>query len=260
MDGFSVFLRKELHEAVRSHRLLVVAVVFLILGIISPVTAKYTPELLKAVGTGQAGVTIILPTPTITDAIAQYLKNVAGTGVFVALLVPMGMVAREKERGTAAFVLTKPLSRGAFLGAKLISLFIMLAVGVAVAAMATYVYTAILFAPLAVGGFLASTLLVFFSLMVYGLLTFLGSTLASSQLPAIGVGLAAWVAISVIGIIPSAAQFTPSGLIEIASAVARGATPEHVATSLIGNAVLCAIVVTLAWLSFRRKELTGAMA
>src|SRR6185312_4648285 len=79
MEGFSVFLRKEWREAVRSNRLLVVAAVFLVLGIISPLTAKYTPELLKAIGTGQPGVTITFPTPTVNDAIAQFIKNVAGT-------------------------------------------------------------------------------------------------------------------------------------------------------------------------------------
>lgn len=260
MSGFDVFLRKELREAMRSKRLLVVAVVFLVLGIISPVAAKYTPELLKALGTGQTGVQIVVPTPTVADAIAQYLKNVAGTGIFVAILLPMGMVAREKERGTAAFVLTKPLSPEAFLAAKVVSLLAMLAIGVALAAAATYLYTAILFEPIAAGSFIVCTLLVLLSLVVYGLLTFLGSTIASSQLPAVGIGLAAWVVISLIGIIPGAAQYTPAGLIDAASALAQGATPAHLAASLIGNAALCAIVITLAWLVFRRQELTGATA
>ncbi|HEU5438345.1 MAG TPA: ABC transporter permease subunit [Ktedonobacterales bacterium] len=258
MDGFGVFLRKELREAVRSRRLLVVSVIFLVLGIISPVTAKYTPELLKAIGAGQAGVQIIVPPPTVADAIAQYLKNVAGTGIFVAILLPMGMVAREKERGTAAFVLTKPLSREAFLAAKLVALLAVLAAGVALAAVATYVYTAILFEPLAPGGFIACTLLVLLSLVVYGLLTFLGSTLARSQLPAVGLGLAAWAALSLIGIIPRVAQLTPSGLLESASALARGTAPAHLAASLLGNAAICALVVVLAWLAFRRQELTSA--
>src|SRR5579859_6916497 len=100
MVGFGVFLRKELREALRSNRLLVVCVVFLLQGIISPLTAKYTPELLKLIGTGQSGVSITFPPPVVADAIAQYLKNVAGTGILIALLLPMSMVAREKERGT----------------------------------------------------------------------------------------------------------------------------------------------------------------
>jgi ABC-2 type transport system permease protein len=259
MEGFSVFLRKELREAIRSNRLLVVGAVFLVLGIISPLTAKYTPELLKAIGTGQSGVTITFPTPTVADAIAQYLKNVAGTGIFIAILLPMGMVAREKERGTAAFVLTKPISRAAFLGAKLAALLALLGVGVLLAAIVTYIYTAILFEPVAVGGFIGCTILILLSLVVYGLLTFLGSTLVRSQLAAVGIGLAAWVLISLVGISPRAAQFTPAGLLEPASALARGTTPDHLLLSVIANIVLGAAVVVIAWLSFRRQELTGAV-
>ena len=258
MEGFGVFLRKELREAMRSNRLLVVAAVFLVLGIISPLTAKYTPELLKALGAGQSGVTITFPTPTVADAIVQYLKNVAGTGIFIAILLPMGMVAREKERGTAAFVLTKPVSRAAFLGAKLVALLALLGIGVLLAAIATYIYTAILFKPIDVGGFLGCTLLILLSLVVYGLLTFLGSTLTRSQLAAVGIGLAAWVLISIIGISPTLAQLTPAGLLEPASALAQGTTPAHLLLSVVANIVLCAILAAMAWLAFRRQELTGA--
>jgi len=260
MQGLGVLIRKELREAVRSNRLLVVGVIFLLLGIISPLTAKYTPELLKLVGTGQAGVKIILPAPTVADAITQYLKNVAGTGIFVAILLPMGMVAREKEHGTAAFVLTKPVSREAFLAAKLISLLFMLTVGVVLAALATYFYTAILFEPVAIGGFIGCTLLILLSLLVYGLLTFLGSTIARSQLPAVGIGLAAWVLISLVGIAPKIAQFTPSGLMEPATALAQGTQPQHLAFSLVGNVGLCVLVLVVTWLAFRRQELATAGA
>jgi ABC-2 type transport system permease protein len=255
MGGFGVFLIKELREAVRSNRFLAVGAVFLLLGIISPLGAKYTPELVQALGTSQDGVRISFPTPTLADAIAQYLKNVAGTGILVALLLPMGMVAREKERGTAAFVLTKPLSRSAFLGAKLCALVILLAFGVLLAALATYFYTAILFKPPAIGGFIAGTLLIMLSLLVYGLLTFLGSTLAGSQLPAVGIGLAGWVVISLLGISPRVSQFTPAGLMEPASDLALGTSPSHLAVSVLASVGLGLVLVTVAWLVFRRQEL-----
>src|SRR5947199_10811237 len=119
MDGFAIFLRKELRESLRTNRLLVVVAIFAILGIISPLTAKYTPELLKFLGTGSSGVTIILSTPTVKDAIAQFIKNVAGTGILIAILLPTGLVARQRERGTVAFVRTKPVTRQALLPAKL---------------------------------------------------------------------------------------------------------------------------------------------
>ncbi|HEU5347092.1 MAG TPA: ABC transporter permease subunit [Ktedonobacterales bacterium] len=255
MAGFTVFLRKELREMVRNNRLLVVCAVFLLLGIISPLTAKYTPELLKVFGTGQSGVQITFPTPTVADVITQYLKNVAGTGIFVAILLAMGMVAREKERGTAAFVLTKPVSRAAFLGAKLVALLVLLGGGVLVAAIITYIYTAILFQPLALGGFIGSSALVLLSLVAYGLLSFLGSTLVNSQLAAAGAGLAAWALISIISVNTVAARYTPAGLLDPAGALARGTEPAHLLLSVVANISLCAVVIALSWLAFRRQEL-----
>jgi ABC-2 type transport system permease protein len=255
MDGFAVFLRKELRESLRTNRLLVVVAIFAILGIISPVGAKYTPELLKAIGTGSSGVTVIAPTPTVRDAIAQFIKNVAGTGIFVAVLLPMGLVAREKERGTAAFVLTKPLSRLAFLTAKLVALGLTLTAGVAIGALATYWYTALLFRPTSVAGFLGASLLVLLSLLVYASFTFLGSTLTNAQLPAAGIGLAGWLVVSLLGIFPRLEPYTPAGLLDPATQLALNLPPQHVWASMAASVVLLVVVLVLAVLSFRSQEL-----
>jgi ABC-2 type transport system permease protein len=255
MDGFSIFLRKELRESLRTNRLLVVVAIFAILGIISPLSAKYTPELLKALGTGSSGVTVILPTPTVKDAIAQFIKNVAGTGILVALLLPMGLVAREKERGTAAFVLTKPLSRLEFLTAKLVSLGLTLTAGVAIGALATYWYTALLFTPVSVAGFYAASLLVLLSLFVYASFTFLGSTLMNAQLPAVGIGLAGWIIVSILGVFPGIEQYTPAGLLDPAAQLALGLTPQHLWVSIAASVALLVLMLLLAWLSFRGQEL-----
>jgi ABC-2 type transport system permease protein len=257
MDGFAIFLRKELRESLRTNRLLVVVAIFAVLGIISPLAAKYTPELLKSLGTGSGGVTIILPTPTVRDAIAQFIKNVAGTGIFVAVLLPMGLVAREKERGTAAFVLSKPLSRPAFLTAKLVALGLTLTAGVAIGALATYWYTALLFTPISVAGFLAASLLVLLYLLVYASFTFLGSTLVRAQLPAAGIGLVGWIIVSILSIFPDIKKFTPEGLLDPASALALGLTPEHLWISVAASFGLLIVVLLLAFLSFQGQELVS---
>lgn len=256
MDGFAIFLRKELRESLRTNRLLVVVAIFAILGIISPLSAKYTPELLKALGTSGGGVTITVATPTVKDAIAQFIKNVAGTGILVALLLPMGLVAREKERGTAAFVLTKPLSRMAFLTAKLVALGLTLTAGVAIGALATYWYTALLFTSTSVRGFVAASLLVLLSLLVYASFTFLGSTVMRGQLPAAGIGLAGWIVVSILGAFPALAQYTPASLLDSASQLALGlAPPQHLWISIGASVALLVVVLLLAGFSFRRQEL-----
>jgi hypothetical protein len=48
MNGFGILLRKELTESWRTRRLPVVAVLFVVVGIISPLTARYLNEILGA--------------------------------------------------------------------------------------------------------------------------------------------------------------------------------------------------------------------
>ena len=108
-DRLQVLLRKELLEQWRTTRLPVVATVFLLVGLSSPLLARFTPEILKAVGGGQFS--IMLPTPTAADAYDQLAKNLGQFGALIAVLLAMGSVATEKERGTAALILTKPAGR-----------------------------------------------------------------------------------------------------------------------------------------------------
>ena len=66
MTGLGALLRKELLEQWRTTRLPLVVVVFLLVGLSSPLLARFTPEILKAVGGSQFQ--IVLPTPTAADA------------------------------------------------------------------------------------------------------------------------------------------------------------------------------------------------
>jgi ABC-2 type transport system permease protein len=120
VTGFGLLLRKEIREQVRTARLPVVVAVFAMLGLLSPVFARYIREIVEAAGGGQFQG--MIPEPTVADAVAQFTKNMGQFGVLIAILVTMGSVATEKERGTAAFLLTKPITRGAFVGAKVLAI------------------------------------------------------------------------------------------------------------------------------------------
>ena len=67
MIGFGPLLRKELLEQWRTRRMLVVAVVFVAIGIGSPFLARYTAELIQAIG--GVGFEIEFPEPTTADAV-----------------------------------------------------------------------------------------------------------------------------------------------------------------------------------------------
>lgn len=95
---FRVLLRKELLEAKRTSRMLVILVVFFIVGLISPILAKYTPLLLRSIPDMPAGLANAIPEPTVQDAILQYVKNISQFGVLLMILFGMGSIAQEKER------------------------------------------------------------------------------------------------------------------------------------------------------------------
>jgi ABC-2 type transport system permease protein len=255
MTGFATLLRKELLEQWRTRRLIIVAIVFLLFGIMSPLIAKFTPELLKSVGTGMPGAVIQLPPATTADAVAQLAKNVGQLGVVVAILLAMGAVAAEKERGTAAFILTLPAGRAAFLVAKLVAIGLTLLVAVALAAVGDWLYTTILFEPLPVAGFVVLALLLWLQMLAFAAITFLASTVTGSQLVAGGVGFVVFVVVSIIAALPVIGDWTPLALSSAAIDIALGESSDVLVQSVVASVAIVAGCAVASWASFRRQEL-----
>jgi ABC-2 type transport system permease protein len=253
MTGIGTLLRKELLEQWRTLRLPLVAVVFLLVGLGSPLLARFTPELLKAVAGDQ--LPIQLPPPTAADSVDQLAKNLNQFGALIAILLAMGSVATEKERGTAALILAKPVGRAAFLVAKLLAIGATLAVGTAVAVAGAWFYTLVLFEPLPIGGFLAAGVLDWLLLLSWAAITFVGSTLTRSSVAAAGLGIVALIVIGALSAIPVLAPWLPTGLGGPARAFALGIPGPTVVTPLVGTIVFIAAAGSIAWLSFRRQEL-----
>ena len=255
MNAFAILLRKELAESWRTRRLPVVLVLFAAIGLLSPLTARYLPEILTLAMGDQ--MTVELPAPTVADAVLQLQKNLAQFGALTAIVLAMGLVASERERGTAAFVLVKPASRGAFLGAKLAGLGLVLAAAVALATVLAWAYTAILFEPLSPLGWLELAILGWLALMAWGAITFLASTVTGSAMAAAGVGVVALLVLSIVAAIPPVGRWLPSGLDPAALLLAIGEdiVVQDLVTALGGTVALIALGGVGSWLAFRRQEL-----
>jgi ABC-2 type transport system permease protein len=253
MTGFAALLRKELLEQWRTARLPLTATVFLLVGLSSPLLARFTPEILKAVGGDQFQ--IVLPTPSAADAYDQLAKNLGQFGALIAVLLAMGSVATEKERGTAALILTKPAGRGAFLAAKLVAIAATLGVATAIAAAGAWFYTLVLFEPLDVLGFAGAAVLQWLALVAFAAITFLGSTLTRSSVAAAGLGIAAFIVLGILSIVPTLGRYLPTGLGEPARGLALGEAGVDVLGPTLASVVLIGGLASIAWLAFRRQEL-----
>jgi len=254
VKGFGTMLVKELREAWRTRRLLVIGVVFVAFGLASPLLARLLPEIVGSLA-GDQGVVIEVPPPTTADAVAQFVRNIGQAGVLAAILLAMGSVATEKERGTAALWLTKPMTRGAFLLAKAVAIGCVLAVGVAGAGIAGYTAAVSVFDAPPLDGWIAMCALLLVQMSAYAAVTFLGSTLTRSPMAAAGLGIGALIVIAIVGALPVIGPWTPSGLADAGLALATGVTPEHLAEPVIASVAVVGLALGGAWLSFRRQEL-----
>jgi ABC-2 type transport system permease protein len=252
--NFTVVFRKELLEQWRTHKVLIVVAVLFFFGLTSPLLARYTPEMLAAIPNIPAGLSGIIPTPTVADAIGQYVKNLSQFGILLALLMSMGSVAQEKERGTAALILTRPVPRGTFLLAKFAGLALTFAVSLLLAALGCWFYTYLLFEALPWGAFLAQNGLMLLVFLVYVAMTLLCSTLVRSQAGAGGLAFGGLILLAGLGAIPRLAEYLPGQLFSWGVSLSLGAvkTAWPALWICLGLIVL---FVGAAILVFQRQEL-----
>jgi len=251
MSLFAEF-RKEWRYLLRSYRFLIAAIVLLFFSLTSPVLARYQQELMNLIPTG--GLTITMPPPTVMDAIGQYVKNMAQDGILLGLLLTMGAIAQEKDKGTAAMMLVKPLPRGAFLGAKFLSLAVLFAICLAISGLAAYYYTMLLFEAMNIGYWLVLNVLVFVYILVIVSITLLCSTITRSQGAAIGIAFGLLVIGWFAGGILRLGKYMPGELITWGTRLMQGdTTPSWIALGV--SLGLIVVPLLAAWQIFKRQEL-----
>ncbi|MDX9954954.1 MAG: YhfC family glutamic-type intramembrane protease [Anaerolineae bacterium] len=254
--AFLAAVRKELLQQWRTKRVLVVAAVFILFGLFSPLLAYFTPQIVSGVE-GAEMFADLIPTPTAVDAIGQYLKNLSQFGFIIAVLLGMGAVAGERERGTAALVLSKPLPRWAFILSKFTAQTVVYAGGFLVAGLGAYFYTVVLFGALDFGLFMAINALLSLWLMVFVAVALLGSAVGGSTGAAAGIGLGGAVALLLAGSLPRVGPLMPGGLLAWAGQLGalNGAAAPSNGGAIAAAGVLMLLCLLGALAAFERQEL-----
>jgi ABC-2 type transport system permease protein len=250
---FLVLLAKELREQWRTSRFITLVAVLSISGLISPILAKYTPVIIRSIPEASAFAGMI-PDPTIKDAVDQFVKNVSQFGLVLTVILTMGVMAQEKERGTAAMLLTKPVRRSALVIAKWAAMMATILIGLLFSGLACWFYTLVLFEAIPVGSFLALNLRMALFLSVYMSVALLASTLARTQSTAAGGAFAGLAILLILSAIPRVSEYMPSQILAWGTATFLGhdqtAWP---ATALSITIILLSLIV--ACLRFEREEI-----
>ena len=187
-----------------------------------------------------------------------------------ALALPVGAIIAgqdsiigERQAGTAAWVLSKPVSRLAFVLSKLAASTIgMLIIAVVIQGMVAYIQLSFrIGSPWPIAGFLGVMGLIVLSLFFYLTLAYMLNSFFSSRGPVLGISLAvALLGPSMLRAMPVIKEITPWTFfipvideVPVGFSLAFGQSPK-LAIPIIGTAIFCLIFTVIAILRFQREE------
>ncbi|MBT2292460.1 ABC transporter permease subunit [Paenibacillus albidus] len=257
MRSVWIFYQKEMLEAVRSYRLIWIPVVFILLGIMQPLTAYYMPEILGAAGNVPPGMLENYEVPSAAAVMVQALGQYSTIGMLVLALITMNSISGERYSGSAEMVLVRPLTPLAMVVAKWAALLtvLMLALGLGASGAAYYVME--LIGPLSWGGISAAAGLYGLWLMCAVSLTLLFSAFLRATAAAF-LGLLSAVAFSLAhSLLPAWFDWTPAALPGLSAAMLLEDGGALRLGPLLSAPLFIISCIASAALLLRRKQLPG---
>ena len=250
------FWKKEWLEQLRSGKLIILGILFVLFGIMNPAVAKLTPWLLETMADSlaQGGMTITVGEVTAMDSWVQFFKNIP-MALIVFILMESSIFTKEYQTGTLLLSLTKGLARWKVLVAKALMLTLLWTLGYWLCFGITYGYNAYFW-----DNSIAQNLL--FSAVcwwIFGLwvisLTVLFSVLAKEN-PVVLVGTGGVVfASTLLSLLPKLQKFLPTQLSDGNSLIYGLAETDKYTPALLIAAGMTVICFAISIPIFNKKQL-----
>ena len=199
------------------------------------------------------------PDEMLQELIQTFLPMSAGVIGIGTVITVQGAIVGEKELGTAAWVMSKPASRSAFILAKALAYTIGFWItAIIIPSVIFIIETSLLVpSPLPLMPFLVAVAVVALSQLFYLTLTLMLGTLFSSRGPIAGIGIAIiMIGLMLKGMIPMAVlMFTPWLLPDLSSAVALGMSlPPIWPVPILATAIWIVGMLVIALWRFGQEE------
>ncbi|AQQ54449.1 ABC transporter permease [Planococcus lenghuensis] len=145
MNQFSVLLQKEWRENIRNYKVFWIPVVFILFGIIEPVTQYFLPQILESAGNVPEEVVAGFPVPAPEEILISVMGQYQFMGLLILILAYMGSVSGERKSGTATLLYVRPLSYPAYFISKWVMAGAVALVSIWLGFFASYYYIWLLF-------------------------------------------------------------------------------------------------------------------
>ncbi|QMS84850.1 ABC transporter permease [Candidatus Xianfuyuplasma coldseepsis] len=189
-------LKYDFFYLIKTHKLTVFAAVFVLFSILSPLTAKYIGEILEAL-TGGTDIQIDFGTPTVYTAYEQYISDLFETIFFVVLFVSVSIFIRDKSKGLAALIFSKPINRTKYVLSKYLAFMIMITISTFIGYLLFTYYTYFLFDEIFFAKGLAMMSLYLLYLAFISAIAMFFATITKNYLPAISLTFGVYILISI---------------------------------------------------------------
>jgi len=103
MANFMILLKKNLIEMVRNKRIIIFSLVFLLVSVISALTARFLPDILSLLvdSLQEAGLgELYIEKATVADSYVQFISNISEVCILLIILMFASTIVKEKSKGT----------------------------------------------------------------------------------------------------------------------------------------------------------------
>ncbi len=256
MRAFTAFLKKELLECIRSGKILILGILFVVFGIMNPAIAKLTPWLFELLSEDLAenGMAVTQVSVDALTSWTQFFKNIP-MALIAFLLIMGGIFTREYETGTLVLLLTKGLSRYKVILAKGAVMMLLWTAGYWVCFGITYGYNAYFWDNSIAEQLIRATVYWWCFGIFTVTLTVLFSVLAKGYSGVLlGVGGAVLFSY-LLGCLPKASAYVPTSLMNGMTFLTGAETVGEYLPALIITLLLSAACMTVSIPIFNKKQL-----
>ena len=250
------FWKKEWLEQLRSGKLVILGILFVLFGIMNPAVAKLTPWLLEvmAESMAQGGMTITVGEVTAMDAWVQFFKNIP-MALIVFVLMESSIFTKEYQTGTLLLSLTKGLARWKVLAAKALMLILLWTFGYWLCFGITYCYSTYFWDNSIAQNLTFSAVCWWvFGLWVLSLLVLFSALVNENSLVLVGTGSIVLVS-SLLHFFPKLQKFLPTGLTDGNSLIYGLLDTDRYTSAIVVAAAMCIACFVASIPIFNKKHL-----
>lgn len=255
MKSWIAFMKKEMMEQIRSGRLMILGILFVLFGIMNPAIAKLTPWLLEmfAETLEGSGMTVTEITVSALDSWMQFYKNIP-MALIVFVLIQSSIFTKEYASGTLVLSLTKGLERFKVVASKTAVLLSLWTVGYWMCFGITYAYNAYFWDNAVAKNLVFSAIYWWlFSIFVIALVVMFSTITVTNTGVLLGTG-GIVLASYLVGLIPKIAKYLPTFLTDGNSLIYGLAETKTYMISVIITAVLSLICFSVSIPLFNKKQ------